>query len=237
MTYFKKKNIFFFKGTRVKLWNEYKEFTKIPKVVHGAKSGVLKLEKSKEPVEYDSLLEKDILIDLDNSNFIREIKTQSLEIPFKAKFGPKIRTYIPDIQLLLHGGAIVIIEVKPFQEMVNSTVLRKSDALRSYCKENGYGHAIVDMKNSEYYTFEDLKKEKVSEDIQKRFIDFVAEREKVSFVECGTFKKEYDINDKQICYIIWKNKKKIAYKQHKIIFKKSWVGRNIKETKDSLKLE
>ena len=37
----KKKHIFFFKGTRVKLWNEYKEFIKIPKVVHG-KHGIKK---------------------------------------------------------------------------------------------------------------------------------------------------------------------------------------------------
>lgn len=217
---FTKGKIFFFKGTKVKLWDTYKGFTRIPKEVHGKQSGVLDLKKAKESIEYDSLLEKKILRDLDDCKFIREIKTQSLEIPFKAKIGPKMHTYIPDIQLLLHGGAIVIIEVKPFQEMVNSTVLRKSDALRSYCKENGYGHAIVDMIKKEYYTFEDLKKERVSEDIQEKFIEFVAEREKVSFAECGQFKKEYGINNKQICYIIWKNKRKLNYQQHKITCKK-----------------
>lgn len=216
---FAKGKIFFFKGTRVKLWNTYKEFTKIPKEVHGKQSGVLDLKKAKEPIEYDSLLEKKILRDLDDCNFIREIKTQSLEIPFKAKFGPKMHTYIPDIQLLLHGGAIVIIEVKPFKEMVNSTVLRKNKALRLYCKENGYGYAIVDMINNNYYTFEDLKKEKVLEDVQKKFIEFIAEREKVTFTECKQFKKEYSINDKQICYIIWKNKRKIKYQQYKIMIK------------------
>lgn len=74
----------------------------------------------------------------------------------------------------MHDGSIVVIEVKPFKEKVNSIVLRKSDALRSYCKENGYGYAIVDMINNEYYTFEDLKKEKVSDETQKKFINFVA---------------------------------------------------------------
>lgn len=219
MAIFKKNKIFFFKGTKVKLWGIYKKFTTVEKEVHGRHGGTLELKKSKKSIDYDSLLEKKILIDLDDCNFIREIKTQSLEIPFKAKIGPKMHTYIPDIQLLLHGGAIVIVEVKPFKEMVNSTVIRKSDALRAYCKENGYGHAIVDMIKNEYYTFEDLKKEKVSEDIQKKFIEFLAERRNVTFTECKSFKKEYDINDKQICYIIWRNQRKIKYQQHKIIYK------------------
>ena len=220
MEKFKKKNIFFFKGTRGKLWNEYKSFSKIPKEVHGENGGTLYLKKAKEPIEYDSLLEKKILIDLDNCNFVREIKTQSLEIQFTGKGGKKIHQYIPDLQLLLHGGAIVIIEVKPFKEMVNSTVLRKSKALRLFCKENGYGHAIVDMINNDYYTFEDLKKEKVSKEIQEKFIEYVAERESVTFSECKTFKKKFNINDKIICHIIWRNKRKIEYKQHRIIFKK-----------------
>ena len=34
----------------------------------------------------------------------------------------KVRKYYPDIQILLDDGVVVIIEVKPFKEMVNSTV-------------------------------------------------------------------------------------------------------------------
>ena len=64
--------------------------------------------------------------------------------------------------------------------MVNSTVLRKSKALRKYCYKNGYGHAIIDIIDNEFYTFEDLKKEKVSKDIQDKFIKFVKEKEKVN---------------------------------------------------------
>ena len=220
MASFKKKHILYFKGTRVKLWNDYRSFAKIPKKVFGKYGGEIDLNKSKEQVEYDSLLEKKILLDLDTCTFIKEIKTQSLEILYKGKTGKKNRKYIPDIQLLQYGGAIIIVEVKPYKEMVNSTVLRKSEALREYCKENGYGHAIIDMIKNEYYTFENLKKEKVSEDIQKKFIEFVAEREKVTFTDCKPFKQKYNINDKQICKIIWRNQRKLEYKMHKIFFKK-----------------
>ena len=221
MSKFTKKHIFFFKGTRVNLWEEYKSFTEIPKLVHGKNSGTIKLKKSKKPVQYDSELEKKVLLSMDECTFIKEIKTQSLELIYKGKGGKKDRKYIPDIQLLQFGGAIIIVEVKPFKDMVNSTVLRKSKALRKYCKEKGYGHAIVDIVGKEFYTFEDLKKEKVSKEIQNKFIEFVSEREVVTFSDCKTFKKEYDINDKQICNIIWKNRRKLKYQQHKIILRKT----------------
>lgn len=220
MATFKKKHIFFFKGTRVKIWDEYKSFTEIPKLVHGKNSGIIKLEKSKEPVQFDSELEKEVLLSMDNCTFIKEIKTQSLEIIYKGKGGKRDHQYIPDIQLLQYGGAIIIIEVKPFKEMVNSTVLRKSKALRKYCYKHGYGHAIVDIIGNDFYTFEDIKKEKVSKDIQDRFIEYVKEKEEVTFPECKPFEEEYDINDKQICNIIWRNQRKLKYQQHKIIFKK-----------------
>ena len=51
---------------------------------------------------------------MDNCTFIKEIKTQSLEIIYKGKGGKKEHQYIPDIQLLQYGGAIIIVEVKPF---------------------------------------------------------------------------------------------------------------------------
>ena len=220
MLCFKKKHIFFFKGTRTKLWNEYKSFTEIPKLVHGKNSGIIKLEKSKEPVKFDSELEKEVLLSMDNCTFIKEIKTQSLEIIYKGKGGKKDHQYIPDIQLLQYGGTIIIVEVKPFREMVNNTVLRKTKALRAYCKEKGYGHAIVDIIGNQFYTFEDLKKENVSKDIQDKFIEFVKGKEEVTYPESKPFKEEYDINDKQICKIIWKNKRKLKYQQHKIMIKK-----------------
>lgn len=220
MATFKKKHVFYFKGTRVKLWEEYRSFTEISKLVHGKNSGIIKLEKSKEPVQFDSELEKKVLLSMDKCSFIKEIKTQSLEIIYKGKGGKKEHKYIPDIQLLQFGGAIIIVEVKPFQEMVNSTVLRKSKALREYCDEYGYGHAIVDIVGNSFYTFEDLKKEKVSKEIQDQFIEFVAERGEVTFSDCTPFTEEFDINDKQICNIIWSNQRMLKYQQHKIKLKK-----------------
>ena len=74
-------------------------------------------------------------------------------------------------QLLLVDNSIVIIEVKPFREMINSKVLRKHKALRKYCKEKGFG--VCEAK----------------------------------------------INEKQICYIIWKNNRHLKYQQSRITYK------------------
>ena len=113
-------------------------------------------------------------------------------------------------------NSIVIIEVKPVREMINSKVLRKHKALRKYCKENGFGFTIVGEK---YYSFEDLKKETVDPNIQEAFIKYVKEHNSITFSECSDFKKIYNINEKQICNIIWNNKKYLKYQQFKIKYK------------------
>ncbi len=216
-----KNKFFFFKGTRHDCEEEYIEFEEIDKGVVGDNHGIIKLNKSKNEVSFDSKLELRVLLDLDECGFIKEIKTQSLKVSFPAKFGPKTKTYIPDIQLLLKEGSIVIIEVKPFKEMINSTVLRKSKKLRQYCKEHNYGYAIIDRdKNGKYYSFEDLKNENVNKDIQDKFIEFVKEKGEVTFTGCKIFKDEYSVNDYQICHTIWNNKNSLKYQQHKIVFKK-----------------
>ena len=215
------KKIFFFKGTRHDCKEDYNKLEVIENKPIGKNGGYVKLKKSNTQLVFDSKLEKRILLDLDKCKYISKIKTQSLLIMFKGKSKYKLRKYIPDFQLLLVDGSLVIIEVKPFKEMVNSTVLKKGESLRKFCKEKKYGHAIIDRdKNGNYYSFEDLKNEKVPMDIQKKFIDFVAERKEVTFSECKLFRDKYNINEKQICYIIWRHKYDLKYQQHKIIFKK-----------------
>ena len=172
----------------------------------------LDIKKSDVPVSYDSPYEKKIIEDLDNCSFINKIKTQSLVIDYKSTIF-RTRKYYPDIQLLLSDGIIAIIEVKPFKEMVNKHNLEKHRELAKFCKKHKFGFAIIDC---DYYSFEDLKREKVSVNTQKKFIKFVKDRGSITFDECDEFKKEYNINDYQICNIILNNNKQIIYQQHLI---------------------
>ena len=206
---------YFFKGTRHDCEVFFNNLEQPDKGIEGKNSGTIKLKKSKKELQYDSLYELKVLKDLDNCYFIKEIKTQALAIQYK-----KDKKYYPDIQLLLYDGSLIIIEVKPFKEMVNKRNLLKRKALRKYCKDNGFAYAIIDH---DYYSFDkDLIKENVSDEIQNRFIEFVKEREKVTYTDCKDLKKEYNINDKQICYIIWKNKSSLKYEEHTIKYRKKY---------------
>lgn len=169
-------------------------------------------------VTYDSPYEKKVLEDLDKCSFIKQIKTQSLIITYKSKIGKRMHKYFPDIQLLLSDNSIVIIEVKSYKGMVNKKNITKHEALNEYCKEHKYGYAIVDRN---WYSFEDLKKENVSDDVIEKFIEFVDKKREVTFAECKDFKKKHKIDDKKICFIIWKKRRKnLKYQQQTIISKK-----------------
>ena len=176
----------------------------------------LEINKNKNGVSYDSPYEKKIISDLDKCSFIKKIKTQSLILEYKSTLSSKTRKYYPDIQVLLEDGRIVLIEVKPFKEMVNKHNLIKHEALRKYCKKNRYGYAILDH---DYHSFEDIKKEKVSKEIQNKFIRFVKRKKEISFEDCIDFKRDNNIDDYQICYIIYKNQKHLLYQQHLIKYK------------------
>ena len=192
-----------------KYFNKLKE---IPTTDRFKCGKLLKVTKSKKELVYDSYSEKKVLKDLDNCKFVKEIKTQSLIINYVPML--KIRKYYPDIQLLLNDGVVVIIEVKPFKEMVNKKNLLKHEALVKYCKKHRFGYAIIDY---DYYSFEDLKNEKVPIIVQNKFIKFVKEKKELTFDECDSFKEKYHLTDYQLCYIIWNNRKKhLVYNQHLI---------------------
>ena len=176
----------------------------------------LVIEKNEKGVTYDSPYEKKILEELDHCTFIKRIKTQSLIIEYHSNSSKKTKKYYPDLQLLLEDGKLAIIEVKPFKEMVNKHNMIKYEELVKYCKKHGYGYSMIDH---DYYSFEDIKKEKVSWLTQYRFIFYVKRKKEVTFEECDDFKKRYNLNDYQICHIIWKNRNKhLKYQQHTIMY-------------------
>ena len=203
--------IFFYENPKRNCDAFFNKLKEIPVEDRFNKGKRLNINKSDIEVSYDSLYEKKIIEDFDRCNFIKKIKTQSLVINYKSGIVRR-RKYFPDIELLLDDGIIAIVEVKPFREMVNKHNLDKHRALGKYCKKHGFGLAILDC---DYYSFEDLKREKVSKLIQNKFIKFVKERGSISFDDCDIFKKDNNITDYQICFIILNNKK-LEYKQKRI---------------------
>lgn len=211
-----KSKIVTFSTNRHNCETEFNNFKTIEKGIHGKVSGYIKLKKSDEPVWYDSTFELKVLKDLDKCSFVKKIKTQSLSIIYNKK-SKHPRIYIPDIQLLLIDNSIVVIEIKPYKDMVNSRNLKKYKILRKFSKEKGYGFAYIDQ---DYYSFEDLKIIQLDDVINNEFLAFVEKRERLSFADCNEFKEKYRINDYHICYLIWKNRRKIKYQQYYISYKR-----------------
>lgn len=204
--------IIFYKNPKRNCFKYFDKLEEIPSSDRFKSGKLLKLDKSKKEVIYDSFSEKKVLKDLDSCKFVKEIKTQSLIINYIPMI--KVRKYYPDIQIILNDGVVAIIEVKTFREMVNKKNILKHEALEKYCKKHRFGLAIID---SDYYSFEDLKNEKVPILIQNKFIRFVKDNKEISFDECDNFKKKYNLTDYQLCYIIWNNRKKhLVYNQHLI---------------------
>ncbi len=96
------------------------------------------------PYACESFLERHVLQQFLKNRTFREIKTQSLKIPFKNWF------YYPDFQCLTHDGRLVIVEVKPLFRMLEYDNIQKFHALKAYCEENGFGYLIVDDRNNSF---------------------------------------------------------------------------------------
>ncbi len=205
-----------FYRTRYDCEKEFNSFKPIEKGVKGKISGYVKLKKSKKPVWYDSTYELKVLEDLDKCSFVKEIKTQSLAIPYNIK-SKYPRKYIPDIQVLLTNNSIALIEIKPYTDMIRAKNLKKYRALRKYCLKNGYGLAYIDQ---DYFSFEDLKAMQIDEKISEDFLNFVLKKGNVSFTDCNIFKERYNLDNYQICYLVWKNRSKLKYQLYRISFKK-----------------
>ncbi len=92
----------------------------------------------------ESFLERRVLQQFLKNGTFREIKTQSLKIPFRHWF------YYPDFQCLTHDGSMVIVEVKPLFRMLEYDNIQKFRTLKAYCEEKGFGYLIIDDRNHSF---------------------------------------------------------------------------------------
>lgn len=92
----------------------------------------------------ESFLERHVLQQFLKNETFREIKTQSLKIPFKQW------PYHPDFQCLTHDGSLVVVEVKPLYRMLEYENIQKFHTLKAYCEENGFGYLVIDDRNNSF---------------------------------------------------------------------------------------
>lgn len=177
-------------------------------------SGTMKLSKSKSKLEYESLLEKKVLKMFDSCSFVKEIKTQSLVIPFYNK--GILCKYYPDIQILTKDGRVIIIEVKPLIHMMSKDTIFKFNLLKDYSLKNGYGYALLDDR---YNSFEEIINYGVSSDLEEKFFSYLNVNRYLNFKLYKDFLKNYTVCEKDIVNIVIKNQDKLEFYSRPFKFK------------------
>ncbi len=163
----------------------------------------------------DSFLERKFAIALAKVGYIKDIKAQSLEIPYISQRLAN-RKYFPDFIIRDYKGRIAIIEMKNFDAACYHLNIDKYEQLAQYCRENGYGYAEV-MKpyNSEkYISIETLARRtpnKQLEDFIISRIDSKSSLEDAYFTasDLNEYIEKYGPVDKTEIYTILLNNRKL----------------------------
>ncbi len=174
------------------------------------------LNKSDGEVICDSSYEEKILNDLDCCCFVKKIKTQSLSIDYHRSGKRIIRHYIPDIQILLEDNSMVIIEIKPKEDMIKIRNVKKYYALKDYCENNGYGYCMID---SDKTSFEDIINMNVDPIKTKLFLNYMKKNKVKSLDKCESYRNSKKITQMEMFKIIIDNPKKLSYYGFKLHYK------------------
>lgn len=143
---------------------------------------------------------------MDKVSFIKDIKTQSLKIPYK--YNNISHFYYPDVQLITKNNNIIILEIKPLLKMFEEFNLIKYIVLKNFCNENNYSYAIVDDR---YNTIEKIKNMNVNLEKEKYFINFVKENKKITYRQFKIIKEKINLTIYELFNILIKNHKNLTY--------------------------
>ncbi len=163
----------------------------------------------------DSFLERKFAIALAKVGYVKDIKAQSLEIPYISQRLAN-RRYFPDFIIRDYKGRIAIIEMKNFDAACYHLNIDKYEQLAQYCREKGYGYAEV-MKpyNSEkYISIEMLAKRAPNKQLEDFIISKIqsrADTEDAYFTvsDLNEYSEKYGPVDKTEIYTILLNNRKL----------------------------
>jgi DNA-binding CsgD family transcriptional regulator len=97
-------------------------------------------------VQYESHMELDFLLRLEECEEVSWYQEQPLGIPYE--FEGKAHSYFPDVLLVRTDGRAVIVELKPVYQMALRQNLVKWSALKKLCAAKGWGILITDGRKT-----------------------------------------------------------------------------------------
>jgi len=121
--------------------------------------------------KYNSSWEKSIIQNLKRNKYSKLVRGQNLVIDYKRKRkNTTLSKYQPDIVLLNYKNQVVIIEVKPLENMIAEENRRKMLFLENYCQHNGYLWCMCDNR---FRDIKSLKKVEVPIRFKKAFFEIL----------------------------------------------------------------
>ena len=179
----KLKKVLYFPG-EIKKYNttiKNKPFLREVNEDNDCHTGTLDLRKSGRPVQYESGVERKVLLFLEKNDYVTEINTQCISI--KYEYNGKERTYFPDIVIKTIENEICIIEVKTFYQMALHQNVLKFRAMHNFCKEHGMGYTVIDDRSR---TIFDHRQIKYNTDIAKILVDACNKNGKLNYHQYNT---------------------------------------------------
>lgn len=128
------------------------------------KNGAYYSEKCKRWIQYESGLELNFILQLEQLENVLFYYEQPVQIPYWR--GRKKLTYTPDFGLYLDTREFVLVEIKELSGMLEDKVQQKVEALLHFCSRKGFGFLFSDGR----HTFDKLLRIKNNRKLERMIL-------------------------------------------------------------------
>jgi hypothetical protein len=102
------------------------------------RTGTHKSPKASKPIDYRSGWELEVCKYLDHEPSVVSYEYETIIIPYISNIRTgKVRRYFPDFLVTYQDGKRVMVEVKRNDKLTNPLVMKKTEAGRQWCQQNG----------------------------------------------------------------------------------------------------
>jgi len=158
-------------------------------------SGCYFSQKLKREIQYESQIEFDFLLRLEELKTISFYQEQPFVIPYS--HGDQVHNYYPDIFFLLEDGRGIVVEIKPVFGMALHKNLRKWSALREFCNERGLGLLVTDGR----YTIQQVMRRNINQDFAQEVLSAL-EAGPLSWNEYRGIKDKHDVPSRDFLALV-----------------------------------
>ncbi|MCG9065769.1 TnsA endonuclease N-terminal domain-containing protein [Laribacter hongkongensis] len=121
--------------------NAHQRAREILKPTGGIVRGKFPSRKNGRMVQHEGLLELDAIYLFETHPGIVAYREQPLTLRYPD--GPRLRRYTPDFELVLAGGEVVLVEIKPTRSLADDEVRHKLDCVEQHLRREGRQFVVL----------------------------------------------------------------------------------------------